>query len=104
MQFTRHDRGITSARSIINYLIYKDLTKLQIQIELDAGKAWEDTSTGAGLYEETLALKSKERRRISGPKRGDGKGGKGKACITFGRAKGGVSEDGRTKKEDGRRS
>jgi hypothetical protein len=59
-QLARHDKGITSARSIVNSLIHKDPTKLQIQIELDAGKSLEDTSTGAGLYEEILALKAKQ--------------------------------------------
>ena len=59
-QLTRHDNGITSARSIVNFLIHKDPTKLQIQIELDAGLTLEDTSTGAGLHEEILALKAKQ--------------------------------------------
>jgi hypothetical protein len=58
-QLTRHDKGITSARSIVDFLIQKNPTKLQIQIELDAGMTLEDTSTGAGLREEILALKAK---------------------------------------------
>ena len=59
-QLVRHDKDIVSARSIVNFLIHKDPTKLQIQIELDAGKTLEDTSTGAGLLEEILALKAKQ--------------------------------------------
>ena len=58
-QLARHDKGITSARSIVDFLIQKNPTKLQIQIELDAGMTLEDTSTGAGLREEILALKAK---------------------------------------------
>ena len=63
-QLTRHDKGITSARSIVNFLIHKDPTKLQIQIELDAGLALEDTSTGAGLLEEILELKAKQEAKL----------------------------------------
>jgi hypothetical protein len=59
-QLVRHDKGITSARSIVNYLIHKDPTKLQIQIELDAGRTLENTSTGAILHGEILALKAKQ--------------------------------------------
>ena len=59
-QLARHDSGITSARSIINFLIRKDPTKLQIQVELDAGMTLEETSTGAGLHEDILALKAKQ--------------------------------------------
>ena len=59
-QLARHDKDITSARSIVNFLIHKDPTKLQIQIELDAGMSLENTSTGAGLREEILALKTKQ--------------------------------------------
>lgn len=60
-QLARHDQGIISARSIVNFLIHKDPTKLQIQIELDAGMSLEETSTGAGLLEEILALKAKQK-------------------------------------------
>ena len=61
-QLTRHDNGITSARSIVNFLTNKDPTKLQIQIELDAGLTLENTSTGAGLHdEEILELKAKQK-------------------------------------------
>jgi hypothetical protein len=63
-QLTRQDNGITSARSIVDFLIHKDPTKLQIQIELDAGLPLEDTSTGAGLREEILALKAKQKAEL----------------------------------------
>jgi hypothetical protein len=59
-QLARLDQDIASARSIVNFLIHKDPTKLQIQIELDAGKTLEETSAGAGLHEEILALKAKQ--------------------------------------------
>jgi hypothetical protein len=57
-QLTRHDNGKTSARSIVDFLIHKDPTKLQIQIELDAGLPLEETSTYAALREEIKALKT----------------------------------------------
>ena len=59
-QLARHYKDIMSARSIVNFIIHKDPTKLQIQIELDAGKTLEETSTGAGLHEEILALRAKQ--------------------------------------------
>jgi hypothetical protein len=55
-ELTRHDKGITSARSIINYLIHKDPTKLQIQVELDEGKKLEETEAGSVLKEEVKAF------------------------------------------------
>jgi hypothetical protein len=67
-RLARHDKGIMSARSIVNYLIHKDPTKLQIQIELDAGKTLEETSTGAILHEEILALKAKQEAELLGLK------------------------------------
>ena len=58
-QLVRHDKGITSARSIINYLIHKDPTKLQIQAELDEGKTLEETEAGSVLKEEIKMLAKK---------------------------------------------
>lgn len=58
-QLVRHDKGITSAQSIVNYLIHKDPTKLLIQEELDDGLALEETSSGAVIHEEIIALQKK---------------------------------------------
>ena len=59
-QLARHDKGITSARSIIDYLIHKDPTKFQIQVELDEGKTLGETEAGSVLMEEIKALKAKQ--------------------------------------------
>jgi hypothetical protein len=69
-QLARHDKGIRSPRSIVNFLIHKDPTKLQVQIELDEGKTLENSSPGAVLREEILELIKKARSRIAGPKSG----------------------------------
>ena len=50
-----------SAQSIMDYLIRKDQTKLQIQVELDEGKALEETGAGSVLKEEMIALAEKHK-------------------------------------------
>ena len=55
-QLFRHDNQATSAQSIVNYLIHKDPTKLQIQVELDEGRTLEETGAGSVLTEEIKAL------------------------------------------------
>ena len=67
-ELARHDKDITSARSIINYLIHKDPTKLQIQVELDEGKKLEDTEAGSVLKEEIKAFAKKLEERLLGLK------------------------------------
>lgn len=51
-QLARHNKGIASARSIVNYFIHKDRRE-------DAGKTLEETSTGAVLQKEIVSLKAK---------------------------------------------
>ena len=55
----RHDKGVASAQSIVEYLILKDPTKLQIQVELDEGKTLYDTGAGSVLKEEIKAFMEK---------------------------------------------
>ena len=55
-QLFRHDKEAASAQSIVNYLIHKDPTKLQIQVELDEGKTLEETRAGSVLTEEIKEL------------------------------------------------
>ena len=68
-QLVRHDKAIASARSIINYLIHKDPTKLQIQVEMDEGKTLEQTEAGSVLREEIKALIGKLEARLLGLKK-----------------------------------
>jgi hypothetical protein len=63
-QLVRHDKAIAFARSIINYLIHKDWTKLKIQVELDEGKTIQQTEVGSVLREEIKALIEKLEARI----------------------------------------
>lgn len=50
-----------SAQSIVDSLIRKDKTKLQIQAELDEGKTLEETGAGSVLKEEMIALVEKHK-------------------------------------------
>jgi chromosome segregation ATPase len=63
-QLVRHDKAIASARSIINYLIHKDPTKLKTQVELDEGKKLEETEAGSVLKEEVKASLEKLEGRL----------------------------------------
>ena len=60
-QLVRHDTGATSAMSIVDALIRKNPTKLQIQIELDEGRTLEETGAGSVLKEEIKALAEKHK-------------------------------------------
>ena len=61
-QFVRwHNTEPASAQSIVEYLIRKDRTKLQIQVELDEGKTLEETGAGLVLKEEITALAEKHK-------------------------------------------
>ena len=57
--FRWHDKE--SAQSIVNYLIRKGQTKLQIQAELDEGKTLEETAAGSVLKEEMTTLVEKHK-------------------------------------------
>jgi hypothetical protein len=61
--FRWHDResDSASAQTIVNDLIRKDQTKLQIQVELDEGKTLEETGAGSVLKEEIIALAEKHK-------------------------------------------
>ena len=50
-----------SAQSIVDSLIRKDKTKLQIQVELDEGKTLEETGAGSVLKEEMIVLVEKHK-------------------------------------------
>ena len=50
-----------SAQSIVDNLIRKNQTKLQIQVELDEGKTLEETGAGSVLKEELTALAEKHK-------------------------------------------
>ena len=50
-----------SAQLIVDSLIVKDQTKLQIQVELDEGKTLEETRAGSVLKEEITALAEKHK-------------------------------------------
>ena len=58
-RLVRHDKGAASAQSIVDYLIRKYPTKLQIQAELDEGKRLDDTGAGSVLNEEIKAFMEK---------------------------------------------
>ena len=61
-QFVRwHNTELASAQSIVDCLIHKDQTKLQIQVELDEGKTLEETGAGSVLKEEITALAEKHK-------------------------------------------
>ena len=61
-QFVRWDNTEpASAQSIVDCLIHKDRTKLQIQVELDEGKTLEETRAGSVLKEEITALAEKHK-------------------------------------------
>ena len=59
--FRWHITEPTSAQLIVDHLIRKDETKLQIQIELDEGKTLEETRAGSVLKEEMIALAEKHK-------------------------------------------
>jgi hypothetical protein len=60
-QLVRWDKDSASAQSIVEYLLCKDQTKLQIQVEMDEGKTLEETGAGSILKEEITVLAEKHR-------------------------------------------
>ena len=59
--FRWHNTEFASSQAIVDHLIRKDQTKLQIQIELDEGRTLEETGAGSVLKEEMIALAEKHK-------------------------------------------
>jgi hypothetical protein len=62
--FRWQHRDFASAQLIVDHLIRKDQTKLQIQVELDEGRTLEETGAGSVLKEEMTALAEKHKADI----------------------------------------
>jgi len=61
----RHDKGRESALSIMSQLVHKQLVIVQIQEELDAGRALGGTSAGAVIIADMKELQKKHKKEIS---------------------------------------
>jgi hypothetical protein len=95
-RLVRHDKGVVSAQSIVEHLIRKDPTKLQIQVELDEGKTLDKTGAGSVLNEEIKAFMEKHEASVQALQMEIEEAAKGKNAELFAE----LEEERRTKEQE----